>query len=157
MRTFAIAVSLTCALLAVGCGEEESPPPQRSPTVESLAALCDAALVDIEALGLPAEVGVEVVKPWAARGTRLARDIGRLAGGTAEEQTQLEALSGELKEYYAGLLLGYTIYKKTKSSELYAASLKRASTFLVSAEKRATALGAPECATRPFADYVPSS
>jgi hypothetical protein len=157
VRTWAVVVSLACALTAAGCSEDEPSPPPRTATIESLAALCDAALADIEALGLPAEVGIEVVKPWALRGTRMARDIGRLEGGTVEEQTQLEALSGELKEYYAGLLLGYTIYKKSKSSDLYMASLERATTFLVSAEKRATALGAPECATRPFADYVPAS
>ncbi len=154
MRAAAIIGLLATALLLAGCGGDDAP--DRSDAVEQLAGLCDKAREDIEALGLPAETGFEVLKPWSTRGKRLAGDVGRLKGATAEERTQLTALAEELAAYYDGLALGYETYKKTRSSEVYAASLERATVFLNSAEKRATAFGAPECAVRPFADYEPS-
>ena len=99
-----------------------------------LAALCDEARQDVEALGLPAEVGIAVVRPWANRGTRLAEDIRRLDGETPEERELLGSLATAYEEYYAGLRLGATIYAQTKSLEAYAATVERAKPFLAEAD-----------------------
>lgn len=142
-------VPLVLALLALaGCGGGD----ERSEVAGQVAALCDEAREDIEALGLPAETGIAVVTPWANRGTRLAKDIGALEGGSSSEQETLDALSIALEEYYAGLRLGHTIYKQTKSSEAYAQTVERAKAFLADADEAATTLGAPECTVRPFDD-----
>jgi hypothetical protein len=152
MRRLALLLSAACllavTLVAAGCGGED----ERPAVVEELAALCEEARADVEALGLPSEGGPEVIGKWAQRGRRLAVDVGKLEGETAEERKQVETLAGYLTEYYAGLRLGYIVYKQTRSSEAYALSLDRAKTFLTSAEELATGMGAPECATRPFAD-----
>jgi len=146
-----VLVSAVIALAAVGCsGGDDSPP--RSPAVEKLASLCEQARSDIEALGLPSETGFEVLKPWSARGKKLVAEIRSIDGATPDEQTQLDRIAQELGEYYAGLALGYEVYRKTKSSEAYAQSIDRAAEFLAAAEKRALALGADECAVRPFPD-----
>lgn len=146
-----VLVSLTLALAATGCGGGDDKP-TRSPAVEKLAAVCEQARTDIEALGLPSEAGFEVLKPWSARGKKLVGEIKAIEGATPDEQTQLDQIAQELGEYYAGLALGYEVYRKTKSSEVYAQSIDRASEFLTAAEKRAVALGADECAVRPFPD-----
>ena len=152
MRVVALVLASTIlALAAAGCGGGDDEP-SRSPAVEKLAAVCEQARTDIEALGLPSEAGFEVLKPWSARGKKLVREIEAIDGATPDEQTQLDQIAKELGEYYAGLALGYEIYRKTKSSEAYAQSIDRASEFLASAEKRAIALGADECAVRPFPD-----
>jgi hypothetical protein len=148
MRAAAILIALVAMLLASGCGGEERQ--ARSVAVEQLAALCEAARADIESLGLPSEIGIEVMKPWAARGKRLATDVGRIKGASDAERTQLRELERELAEYYAGLSVGYTTYKQTSSREMYTAIVERAEAFLTAADKRATALGAPECTARPF-------
>ena len=136
------------ALVAAGCGGEDV---QRSDVAETLATLCDEAREDIEALGLPAEAGIAVVTPWANRGTRLAKDIRALHGATAVEMRELRSLANALEEYYAGLRLGHTIYKQTKSSEAYAATVERAKAFLAEADEAAARLAVPECTVRPFA------
>lgn len=154
MRAAAILGAIVLAAAASGCtGGEEEPPP-RSEAAETLAALCETARLDIEALGLPSETGYTVLKPWAARGKRLAADI-RAIDGEPDESRQLDELASELEEYYRGLALGYEIYRKTKNSEVYAAGISRAEVFLQAAEKRSLALGADECAIRPFPDFVP--
>jgi hypothetical protein len=112
--------------------------------------MCEEALDDIEALGLPSERGIGVVRPWANRGTRLAEDLQKLSGGTADERRRLQALGKALDEYYAGLRLGHTIYAQTNSLDAYAATIERAKAFQEEADEIATALGVPECTVRPF-------
>ncbi|MFN8221942.1 MAG: hypothetical protein U0R50_01690 [Gaiellales bacterium] len=146
-----ILIGIALAAAASGCSSDERVAPERSTTVERLGALCETARADVEALGLPAEVGYKVIEPWAARGLALAAAIRKLEG-TTDEERQLTALADELGEYYRGLQLGFAVYDKTKSSEVYAASVNRAEVFLEAAEKRALALGADECAVRPFPD-----
>lgn len=140
------------ALVASGRGGGD----ERSAVVEELGTLCTEALTDVEALGLPAEGGPDVIGTLANRGRRLAKDVAKLDGETPEEREQVATLAGHL-ENHAGLRIGYVVYLQTKSSEAYAASLERANEFLVSAEELAVAMGADECAVRPFADYVPES
>ena len=142
---FALAVVLVAGL--AGCGGDES---TRSTLPERLAALCKEARTDIEELGLPSERGVEIVRPWAARGARLADDVGRLEFATSRERVQLRSLARSLREYYGGLRLGYDVYTRTRSLEAYAAAVDRAKAFLAEADAVAVDLGAPECAVRPF-------
>ena len=134
------------AVLAAGCGGGDD----RSELAEQVAALCDEARLDIEALGLPSETGIAVIRPWANRGTKLAEDIRALDGGDASEQETVAALATALDEYYAGLRLGHTIYVQTRSSEAYAQTIERAKAFQVDADAAATELGATECTRRPF-------
>lgn len=148
-----IAACLGFALVVSGCGGGD----ERSAVAEELGTLCTEALADVEALGLPAEGGPDVIGKWANRGRRLAKDVAQLSGETPDEREQVATLADHLEEYYAGLRIGYIVYLQTKSSEAYAASLERANEFLVSAEEIAVAMGADECAVRPFADYVPES
>lgn len=139
---------LAVALVVAGC---DGSGPERSRAVEQLAELCTEARLDIEALGLPGEEGIEVVRPWANRGTRLAGAVGRLEGSTTAEQALLDELATALDEYYAGLRVGLLVYEQTKSSDAYAAAVERSTAFLEDSEAIARRLGAPECATRPFA------
>lgn len=138
-----------------GCGGADEAP-ERSAFAVRLAALCTSAREDVEALGLPAETGIAVVKPWAARGRRLARDIGELDGGTASERGQLEKLAQQLDAYYKGLGIAFDVYQQTKSSESYGVAADRATANLEVAESLARGLGVSECAERPFAGYEPS-
>src|SRR3954469_19728053 len=98
MRT---ALSLVAVLLLVvgvaGCGDDE---PKRSELAQQLAGLCDQARADVEALGLPGETGFAVVRPTAAVGRRLAKQIGRLQGTNAREREQVESLAAYLDHYY---------------------------------------------------------
>ncbi len=147
-----LAFGLLVALLAVaGCGGGDD----RTPAVEQLAALCDEARADVEALGLPSEGGPKVIGQWAQRGRRLASDVGKLEGATPEERGLLTALGSSLNEYYSGLRLGYIIYKQTSDSEAYALTLDKAKVFRAQADKLAAEIGAPECAKAPFADAEP--
>ena len=148
-RTPALA-RLALAVAVAGCGGDDEP--ERPRVAAELAALCDEARRDVEALGLPAEVGITVVRPWANRGTRLGEDIRRLDEATPEQRELLDSLATAYEEYYAGLRLGATIYASTKSLEAYAATVERAKPFLAEADTLATRLGAPECTVRPFAD-----
>ena len=141
-----LALLVVPALLAAGCGGDD----ERSAVADQVAALCDEARVDIEALGLPAEAGIAVIRPWANRGTRLAKDIRALDGGSASEQETLDALATALDEYYAGLRLGHIIYQQTRSAEAYAQTIERAKAFQADADAAATELGATECTRRPF-------
>ena len=138
------------ALLAAGCGGDDEP--DTDAVVAQLVTLCGEARADVEALGLPSEVGFKVIRPWANRGTQLAEDIGRLEGATTEQQAQLAALSRAYDEYYAGLRLGATIYGQTGSLEAYKQTVVRANAFLADADRIATELGATECTVRPFPD-----
>jgi hypothetical protein len=133
-------------LLVAGCGGAD----ERSDVADRVAALCDEARTDIEALGLPAETGIAVIRPWANRGTRLAEDIRAVEGASSSEQKTLDALATALDEYYAGLRLGHTIYQQTKSLDAYAQTIERAKAFQEDADAAATELGAPECTRRPF-------
>ena len=147
----AVAVLLAvAALLAAGCGGDDEP--ETDAVVAQLVTLCGEARADIEALGLPSEAGFKIIRPWANRGTRLAEDIGRLEGGTPEQQAQLAALSRAYDEYYAGLRLGATIYGQTSSLEAYKQTVVRANAFLADADRIATELGATECTVRPVPD-----
>jgi hypothetical protein len=141
------------AVGVVGCGGDD--PPQRSPAAEELAELCTTARQDIEALGLPAEVGIDVVKPWAARGRILAREVGKLEGATDTEQRQLDTLATQLDAYYKGLRIAFDVYKGTGSSDSYGVAADRATAYLESAEALARGFGVSECAERPFADAPP--
>ena len=143
-------VMLALGLAVAGCGGDEEP--DRPRVAAELAALCEEARQDVEALGLPAEVGIAVVRPWANRGTRRGEDIRRLEAETPEERELLGSLATAYEEYYAGLRLGATIYARTKSAEAYAATVERGKTFLAEADRLATQLDAPECTVRPFAD-----
>ena len=141
-----LALLVVPALLAAGCGGDD----ERSAVADQVAALCDEARVDIEALGLPSEVGIAVITPWAKRGTRLVQEIRALEGESASEQETLDALATALDEYYAGLRLGHIVYSQTKSSEAYAQTIERAKAFQEDADAAATKLGATECTRRPF-------
>ena len=147
-RAAALAVLLAC--VAVGCGGEDEP--NRPEVARQLGALCEKAREDIEALGLPADVGFDLIPPWAARGTRLADAVAELEGTTPAERTELRSLSAALREYYAGLRLGHTVYTRTRSLDAYAVAVERATTFLERAESLARRLDAPECTVRPFPD-----
>jgi hypothetical protein len=154
MRTALALGVVALTLLVIGCGDDE---PERSALATELAALCEQARLDVESLGLPAEVGIAVVQPWAKRGKRLAASVGKLEGTTEREREQVASLSKYLAEYYAGLNLAFLVYRDTKNAEGYAIAVDRAEPFLTSAERLATRIGAPECAVRPFADYTPES
>lgn len=144
-RRIAPILVVVLAVLAAGCGGDD-----RSDLAEQVAALCDEARLDIEALGLPSETGIAVIRPWANRGTKLAKDIRALEGGSESEQETVAALATALDEYYAGLRLGHTIYEQTRSSEAYAQTIERAKAFQADADAAATELGATECTRRPF-------
>jgi hypothetical protein len=148
LRPLAVLLSALLVPLAAGCGGAD----ERSPAAEQIAALCDGARADIEALGLPSETGPGVITPWANRGTRLANEIRAVEGADEPETQAITALATALDEYYAGLRLGYVIYTQTKSSEAYAQTIDRADAFLEDADAEATKLGAPECTVRPFGD-----
>ena len=81
----ALVALLLLLVVTAGCGEDE---PKRSQLAEQLAALCDQARPDIEALGLPGDKGFAVVgrrlrsgfaSPgrWPARGQRLRPSASR--------------------------------------------------------------------------------
>lgn len=143
------ALALTIvALAAAGCGGGDD----RTEAVVQLAALCDEARADVEALGLPAEEGPEVIAAWADRGRKLAAAVGKLEGATPTESEQLGSLHTYLDEHYAGLKLAYIVYNQTRDVSAYAAAIDKARVFLVSAEQLAKRMGAPECAERPFGD-----
>jgi hypothetical protein len=145
LRRSPVALALI-AFVASGCGGDEGEPDLPA----QVAALCEAAREDIEALGLPSETGIAVLVPWTSRGARLAKDVAAVEGGTAGERETLNELSLALEEYYAGLRLGYTVYRQTRSSEAYAQAVERAKAFQEDADAAATRLGAPECTRRPF-------
>jgi hypothetical protein len=144
-RRIASVLVVVLAVLAAGCGDDD-----RSDLAEQVATLCAEARLDIEALGLPSETGIAVIRPWANRGTKLAKDIRALDGGSESEQETVAALATALDEYYAGLRLGHTIYEQTRSSEAYAQTIERAKAFQADADAAATELGATECTRRPF-------
>jgi hypothetical protein len=149
MRVALFLVALVLLLAAAGCGEDE---PKRSVLAKQLAVLCDAARADTEALGLPGEKGFAVVRPTAAIGLRLARQVGRLEGANAREREQVQSLAEYIKHYYTEVDAGAKLYLATRQSEAYTLTVERAKGLLVSAEAIATRLGAPECAVRPFPD-----
>jgi len=149
VRLTATVVAALAVLSGVGCGSGDA---ERSAVVGELAALCEQARADVEALGLPAEKGFVVVKPTAEISLRLARDARSLEGETQQERDQLGLLADYLERYGRGLLIGVQAYEATKSSDAYAAAIGSVTSSLVSAEQLATRMGAPECAERPFAD-----
>lgn len=154
MRPVALlAVVLAIAALAAGCGGGED---DRSEAVARIAALCEKARLDVEALGLPSEKGPDLVGDWANRGRRLAAAVKKVRSDDAEEQQRIESLSTYLTEYYSGLRLAYIVYLQTKSSESYGLALDRAKEFQGEAEALATQMGADECAKRPWEDVEPS-
>jgi hypothetical protein len=149
-----LVVALAVCALAAGCGGGED---DRSEAVARIAALCEEARLDVEALGLPSEKGPDLVGDWANRGRRLAAAVKKVRSDDAQEQQRIESLSTYLTEYYSGLRLAYIVYTQTKSSESYALALDRANEFLEEFEALAVELGADECAKRPFADLEPES
>ena len=149
MRRVSIAIVLVgLALVVGGCGENE---PERSALAESLAALCDQARADTEALGLPAEKGFSVVKPGAERGLRLAADIKELEGATPAEKEQIASLAEYFRFYHNEIKAGARIYELGQP-DAYLITVERAKPSLASAEALAARMGAPECAVRPFPD-----
>lgn len=149
MRRASLAIALVgLALVVAGCGEDE---PERSPLAESLAALCEEARVDTEALGLPGDKGFSVVKPGAERGIRLAADIKKLEGTTPAEKEQIASLAEYFRFYHTEIEAGARIYELGQP-EAYSITVERAKPSLASAEALATRMGAPECAVRPFPD-----
>ena len=149
LRLGIVIVSIGLAVIAGGCGGDDKPP--RSALAEQLAQLCDKARADTEALGLPADKGFAVMKPTAAIGIRLAKDIGALEGSTPAEKKQIAALAKDFGFYYDELAAAVKLYP-VSDSEVYTITIGRAKPSLESAEARATEMGAPECAVRPFPD-----
>ena len=139
---------LGVAASAAGCGEDE---PKRSALAEELAALCDQARADVEALGLPADKGFVVVKPTAAIGLRLAADIKKLHGSTAAEKEQVASLAEYYRFYWNEVKAGAKLYEFGQH-DAYVVTIDRAKGQLATAEALATRMGAPECAVRPFPD-----
>jgi hypothetical protein len=137
------------AVLAAGCGGDDEA--KRSVLAEQLAELCDQARADTEALGLPGDMGFVVMKPTAAIGLRLAKDVKRLTGTTPAERRQIATLAEHLRFYYNELAAAVKLYS-AGHPEVYALTLERAKPSLVSAETLATRMGAPECAVRAFPD-----
>ena len=136
-------------MLVAGCGGADEP--ERSALAEQLAELCEQARADTEELGLPAEVGFEVMKPTAQIGLRLAREIKALRGSTAAEKEQVASVAEYLRFYYNELAAAVKLYA-AGLPDAYAITLDRAKGTLASAEALATRLGAPECAVRAFPD-----
>jgi hypothetical protein len=145
-------LALALALAAAGCGGGDEESVERSPAVERLAELCEEAREDVEALGLPADVGPSVIGRWAARGARLAGSVKAMDAGTPAERRQIRALASDLEQYYRGLALAGAAFAQSRSMDVYAASIDRADAFRDRAERRALRLGAAECARRPFDD-----
>jgi hypothetical protein len=149
VRRVSIAIVLVGLTLVVGgCGEDE---PERSSLAESLAALCDEARADTEALGLPSEKGFSVIKPGAERGLQLAADIKKLEGTTPAEKEQIASLAEYFRFYHNEIKAGARIYELGQP-DAYRITVERAKPSLASAEALATRMGAPECAVRPFPD-----
>lgn len=141
---------MVLVLLAAGCGGKDEP--KRSPLAESLAAVCERARADTEALGLPGEKGFVVVKPTTEIGLRLARDIKKLKGTTPAEKEQIASIAEYYRFYWNEVRAGAKLYAAGQGLEVYAITVDRAKGTLVSAEALATRMGAPECAVRPFPD-----
>ena len=137
------------AVLAGGCGGSDEP--ERSALATELAALCDQARADVEALGLPSEKGFVVMKPTAATGLRLAGEIKKLKGTTPAEKEQIASLAEYFRFYYNEFAAAVKLYA-VGQTEAYGITLDRAKGSLESAEALATRMGAPECAVRPFPD-----
>ncbi len=149
MRGAVIATTLIgLALVAGGCSEDE---PKRSPLAESLAALCEQARAETEALGLPGDKGFAVIRPGAEIGIRLAADIKKLEGTTPAEKEQIAALAEYLRFYHNEVSAAAKLYEAGQT-EVYGITIDRAKPTLVSAEALASRMGAPECAVRPFPD-----
>lgn len=147
-RVSAAVVLVGLALVVGGCGEDE---PERSPLAESLAALCEQARADTEALGLPAEKGFSVIEPGAEIGVRLAADIKKLQGSTPAEKEQIASLAEYVRFYHNEIRAGTKLYE-AGYTDAYTVTVERAKPSLASAEALATRMGAPECAVRPFPD-----
>jgi hypothetical protein len=143
----AVAALAAALLAAAGCGSDEPP---RTPLQLRLAALCEQARLDVEALGSPADVGAKVIPSWTHIGRRLATDIGEVHVADPARARQVARLSKLLDSYYGSLKIAYDIYVQTSSSESYATAVERAKPYLESAEALATRMGVPECAVRPF-------
>lgn len=137
------------AVLAAGCGGSDEP--KRSELAQELAQLCDQARADVEALGLPAEKGFDVVPETATIGKRLAKEVAGLKGTTPHEREQVASLSKYLAYYYGEMAAGAKLYR-IGQTDAYTSTMERAKPILVSAEALATRMGAPECAVRPFPD-----
>lgn len=144
------AVVIGLVVLGGGCGGGKDEP-KRSALVEQIAQLCDKARADTEALGLPGEKGFVVMKPTAAIGLRFAQDLKTLEGTTPAETKQIATLAEGFRFYYNELAAAVKLYS-VSDSEVYMITLARAKPSLESAEARATTMGAPECAVRPFPD-----
>ncbi len=152
MRSAGVLIVLVAAL-AAGCGGGGSSDdePERSALALKLAAVCDQARDDIEALGLPGEKGFAIVEPTVKIGKRLAATIKTLAGTTEQEKEQISSLASYYDRYYAELEAGYKLYE-FGSADGFALTVERATALLETAEALATRMGAPECAERAFAD-----
>ena len=137
------------AVLAAGCGGKDEP--ERSALAEQLAALCEQARADTEALGLPGDKGFVVMKPTANIGLRLAGEVKKLQGTTPAEKEQIASLAEYLRFYYGEFAAAVKLYEFGQR-DAYAITLNRAKGSLESAEALATRMGAPECAVRPFPD-----
>ncbi len=149
MRAAGVLIVLV-ALLAAGCGGGDDEP-ERSALALKLAAVCDQAREDIEALGLPGEKGFAIVEPTVKIGKRLAATIKTLATANEQEKEQISSLANYYDRYYAELEAGYKLYE-FGSADGFALTVERATTLLETAEALATRMGAPECAERAFAD-----
>ncbi len=92
-----------------------------------------------------------MVKPTAAIGLRLARQIKKLQGTTPTEKEQIASLAEYFRFYYNEMRAAVTFYALGQS-EVYSITMERAKPSLESGEALATRMGAPECAVRPFPD-----
>ena len=149
MRDLSIVLIVGIALFVSGCGGKDAPP--RSVLAEQLAQFCDSARADVEALGLPAEMGFKVMRPTAVIGLRLARQIKGLDGATPAEQEQVASLAEYYRFYWAEIAAAAKLYE-AGHPEIYGITIDRAKGSLASAEALATRMGAPECAVRAFPD-----
>jgi hypothetical protein len=148
-RTIGLALVVALLCVAAGCGGKDEP--KRSALAENLAQLCEQARAETEALGLPAEVGFEVMQPTAQIGLRFAAKVKKLHGTTAAEKEQVASLAEGFRFYYNELRAAVRLYS-AGHPEVYEVTLDRAKPSLETAEALATRMGAPECAVRPFPD-----
>jgi hypothetical protein len=146
-----IALTAVALLLGgVGCSADADEPdaPPRPVAVQRLASLCDATRVEIEALGEPRDEGAAVFSPWAKIGVRFVKAVRALQVAPARRE-QLESLATYYEGFYDSLAQAYLIHRSGRSDGIKQ-TLERGYALLESGENVAVALGAPECAVRPF-------
>jgi hypothetical protein len=136
------------ALVIAGCGGDDGSP-GRAALPARLAKLCDETRIAVEDLGEPRDEGAAVFRPWARLGRDFVAEIRQLRGATPQQRRQLASLAEYYAGFYGNLDIGYDLFASGKSVAIKP-TLERAYALLISAEKLAVRMGAPECAVRPF-------